>query len=121
MRVVCDRFPDLGRMPVVPIPWSEANEADDLAAGDVGVSWIPDDVWSRGKCGLKVLQYQAAGLPVLANPVGVHPAMIQPGRNGWLPATSAEWLECIRNLQQDLELRRRLGRASRPLWKPATR
>ena len=34
------------------------------------MSWLPDDLWSRGKCGLKVLQYQAAGLPVVANPVG---------------------------------------------------
>jgi glycosyltransferase involved in cell wall biosynthesis len=113
MRVICDRFPDLGALPVVPVPWSEATEAQDLAAGDVGVSWVPDDDWSRGKCGLKVLQYQAAGLPVLTNPVGVHTQMIQPGRNGWLPSSPEEWIECIRKLKEDVELRRRCGRAAR--------
>ena len=57
-------------MPVVAVPWNAGTEAAKLAAGDVGISWIPDDLWSRGKCGLKTLQYQAARLPVLANPVG---------------------------------------------------
>src|SRR6185312_8586743 len=33
LRVICDRFPDLGPMPVVAVPWSEATEADDLASG----------------------------------------------------------------------------------------
>jgi glycosyltransferase involved in cell wall biosynthesis len=72
LRVICDRFPDMGTLPVVAVPWSEATEAEALAVGDAGISWIPDDLWSRGKCGLKILQYQASGLPVLANPVGVH-------------------------------------------------
>ena len=69
-----------------------------MAAGGVGVSWVPDDLWSRGKCGLKVLQYQAAGLPVLANPVGVHPEMIEPGVTGWLPRSPREWVEAARAL-----------------------
>ena len=70
------------------MPWAEADEARQLAAGQIGVSWLPDDLWSRGKCGLKVLQYQAAGLPVVANPVGCQSEMIRPGENGIL-ATDA--------------------------------
>lgn len=113
MRVVCDRFPDLGAMPVVPVPWSEAGEAKALAGGGAGMSWIPDDVWSRGKCGLKILQYQAAGLPVLANPVGVHPEMVKPGQTGWLPTAPDEWAEAVRSLAADPGLRRRMGKAAR--------
>jgi glycosyltransferase involved in cell wall biosynthesis len=113
MRVICDRFPDLGSLPVVPVPWSEATEAADLAACDVGVSWVPDDVWSRGKCGLKVLQYQAAGLPAVANPVGVHSDMIRPGVSGWLPVDDPEWVEALRCLAADPERRRQMGRGAR--------
>ena len=96
-------------MPVVAVPWTEATEADVLAAGDVGISWVPDDLWSRGKCGLKVLQYQAAGLPVLANPVGVHPEMIAPGVSGFLAATADDWVEAVRALADDPPLRHRMG------------
>jgi glycosyltransferase involved in cell wall biosynthesis len=113
LRVICDRFPELGVMPVVAVPWAEATEATALAAGDVGISWIPDDLWSRGKCGLKVLQYQAAGLPVVANPVGVHPAMIDHGRTGILADTADAWVEAVRALADDPRRRRRMGAAAR--------
>ena len=112
LRVICDRFPDLGALRVVGVPWSEATEASELAAADVGVSWVPDDLWSRGKCGLKVLQYQASGLPVIANPVGVHCEMIRPGVNGRLPETPEGWVEAARDLASDPERRQRMGRAA---------
>ena len=113
LRLIADRGADLGAMPVTAIPWKLATEAGELAAGDVGISWVPDDLWSRGKCGLKVLQYQASGLPVLANAVGVHSEMIEPGVTGWLPASAYEWVDAIRTLAIDDLLRTEMGRAGR--------
>jgi hypothetical protein len=113
LRVICDRFPRDFPIPVVPVRWAEADEARQLAAGQIGISWLPDDPWSRGKCGLKVLQYQAAGLPVVANPVGSHSEMIRPGVNGYLATEPAEWVEAVRCLAGDHGLRRRMGEAAR--------
>jgi len=112
LRVVCDRFPRFENVEVVPIPWSEAAEAQDLARGDVGVGLMPDDDWSRGKCGLKVLQYQAAGLPVIANPVGSHAEMIDHGVTGMLATTDEEWLAAVQALS-DASTRARMGREAR--------
>jgi glycosyltransferase involved in cell wall biosynthesis len=113
LKLVCDRFFTLPHLPVVPCPWSEAGEAAEIAAGDIGISWIPDDLWSRGKCGLKVLQYMAAGLPVVANAVGVHPEMIRHGATGLVAAGPTGWAEAIATLVHDAALRRRMGRAGR--------
>jgi glycosyltransferase involved in cell wall biosynthesis len=113
LRVICDRFPRDFPIPVIPVPWAEAEETRQLAAGQMGISWLPDDLWSRGKCGLKVLQYQAAGLPVVANPVGSHSEMIRPGVNGYLATEPAEWVEAVRRLAGDHGLRRRMGAAAR--------
>jgi glycosyltransferase involved in cell wall biosynthesis len=113
LKLICDRFIRLRHLPVVECGWSEPTEARDLAAGDIGISWIPDDQWSQGKCGLKVLQYMAAGLPVVANPVGVHPEMIRPGENGYLATTPCEWVEAITRLSWDVPLRRRMGQLGR--------
>jgi glycosyltransferase involved in cell wall biosynthesis len=113
LRLICDRSASFFPLEVVPVPWSEAAEAVELARSDVGVSWVPADLWSRGKCGLKILQYQAARLPVVANPVGVHPAMIRSGATGYLASTPGEWCEAIRTLKDDPALRHDMGRAAR--------
>ena len=115
LRVICDRFPTFSSIQVDQKTWSKTTEAFDLSSSDVGVSWIPDDPWSRGKCGLKVLQYMAAGLPVIANPVGVHLEMITPGVNGFLCAKPEEWLESIRWLCDNPEESRKMGLAGRAL------
>jgi len=113
MKVICDRFPTFQHMQINQCDWHPEREFTDLATGDIGVSWIPDDVWSRGKCGLKVLQYMAAGLPVVANPVGVHREMIVDGVTGFWATTPAEWVEAIRVLAHDPDLRQRMGQAGR--------
>jgi glycosyltransferase involved in cell wall biosynthesis len=113
LKLVCDRFLRLQHLAVVEHRWSEETEAAEIAAADVGVSWLPNDDWSRGKCGLKVLQYMAAGLPVVANPVGVQATMIEHGITGFLATTADDWVTAVRRLAADPELRRRMGAAGR--------
>jgi glycosyltransferase involved in cell wall biosynthesis len=113
LRVICDRFPHPFPLAVIPIAWQPHTEARELAAGQIGVSWLPDDPWSRGKCGLKVLQYQAAGLPVVANPVGVHCEMVRDAETGFQATTPDEWVSAIRALASDPALRKRMGSAGR--------
>lgn len=113
LKLICDRFLDLEHLPVEKCVWSEATEAADIAAADIGISWIPDDDWSRGKCGLKVLQYMAAALPVVANPVGVHAEMIQDGETGYLAGDVKRWVGAIARLAGDLKARRAMGRQAR--------
>ncbi len=113
LAVVCDRFPALEDLPVDAVRWDGATEATEIANSDIGIGWVPDDPWSRGKCGLKLLQYMAAGLAVVANPVGVQADMISPGETGLLATTTDEWVNAVRTLANDPELRRRLGRAGR--------
>ncbi len=115
LKLVCDRFLTLRDLPIVPVPWKQATEAEEIAAADIGISWLPDDAWSRGKCGLKVLQYLAAGLPVVANPVGVQWEMVRHGETGFLAQSPDRWIEAISRLAGDGELRHRMGQAGRQL------
>lgn len=113
MRIICDRGLDLLPLVVEPRPWSAPSEAAELAAADIAVNWLPDDSWSRGKCGLKVLQYMAAGLPVVANPVGMNRRMVVSGRTGLLASTPTEWAEAIAELAGNPRRRARMGAAGR--------
>jgi glycosyltransferase involved in cell wall biosynthesis len=113
LKLVCDRFLALKHLPVVSVPWSDAVEVPALTTADVGISWVPDDPWSRGKCGLKVLQYMAARLPVVCNPVGVHGEMVRHFQNGFLAQTEQEWESAVSQLARDARLRRQMGLAGR--------
>ncbi len=113
LKLVCDAFLHLEHLPIDEVSWSEEGEAGELAGADIGIAWVPDDDWSRGKCGLKVLQYMAAGLPVVANPVGVQSEMIRQGETGFLASTATEWADAIAKLANDPGLRQRMGEAGR--------
>jgi glycosyltransferase involved in cell wall biosynthesis len=105
--------PEWHGVPVVHRPWSEAGEVAEIQACDVGLMPLPDDAWARGKCGLKLLQFMAAGRPVVASPVGVNARIVQDGENGLLAADEARWESALLLLAGDPGLRRRLGAAGR--------
>ena len=115
LRVIGDLEPTLPGVEVDFRPWSAATEAAELAQADIGVNWLPDDSWSLGKCGLRVLQYMAAGLPVVANPVGMNREMVIHGQTGFWAATPREWAEAITRLADAPALRQRMGAAGRRL------
>ena len=113
LKLICDRFLTFQNLPVDAVPWSAETETREIADADIGISWIPDDPWSCGKCGLKILQYQAAGLPVVTNPVGVHTRMVRTDETGFLPTTTEEWVNAVQHLAANPELRQQLGTAGR--------
>lgn len=98
---------------VVARPWSEATEVDELASCDVGVMPLPDTPWTRGKCGLKLLQCMAAGLPVVASPVGVNVEIVDHDRNGLLADDEQAWTAALRRLRDDPEHAAALAAAGR--------
>jgi glycosyltransferase involved in cell wall biosynthesis len=57
----------------------------------------------------------AAGLPVVTNPVGVHPEMVRHGETGFLASSESDWVEAIRTLAESPSLRREMGAAGRKL------
>lgn len=113
LKLICDRFIDVPDLPVDRCVWTESAEPAEIAAADVGIGWVPDDPWSHGKCGLKVLQYQAAGLPVIANPVGVQAQFVRDGMTGFRATTTEDWVHAVRRLAAETALRHRLGAAGR--------
>jgi glycosyltransferase involved in cell wall biosynthesis len=93
--------------------WRPETEVEDLRLADIGVMPLPDDAWSKGKCGLKALQFMALGVPTVCSPVGVNTDIIQDGENGFIAGTVDEWVEKLSRLLHSLELRQQLGLAGR--------
>lgn len=106
-------FEQLGRLPHRFVKWTALNEVPETAEFDIGLMPLQIDNMTRGKCGCKALQYMALGIPAVCSPVGMNCDLIQHGRNGFLPVTSADWIETLRTLIRDVGLRQRIGRAGR--------
>ncbi|MFO8011750.1 MAG: glycosyltransferase family 4 protein [Phycisphaerae bacterium] len=113
LRVIADAPLAVEDLEVENVPWSRETEGRLLAACDVGIAPLPDTAYTRGKCGFKVVQYMAAGLPVVASPVGVQADYVRPEESGLHATGKAEWVEAIRRLAGDADLRRRFGQAGR--------
>lgn len=93
--------------------WSEAGESKAIGAAHVGIMPLPDDTYTRGKCGLKALQYMATGRPVVISPVGMNVDLVRSGENGFLASTDAEMVDALERLASSRALRERMGAAAR--------
>jgi len=95
------------------LPWNESTEVADLQTFDVGIMPLSDGPFERGKCGYKLIQYMASGLPVIASPVGVNKRIVEPGKNGYLASTDNEWFDALEQLKVSIEKRQQMGLAGR--------
>lgn len=112
LHVLSGRDPHLG-FPATFKKWSREGEAESIRGFDVGVMPLWDTPFARGKCGLKLIQYMAAGLPVVASPVGVNCEIVEEGVNGFLASGDDEWYEKLCILLEDRELRKKMGQKGR--------
>ncbi|MCW3116370.1 MAG: glycosyl transferase group 1 [Chitinophagaceae bacterium] len=98
---------------LVSLDWNKKEELRELNSFHIGIMPLPDDEWSKGKCGLKGLQYMALGIPTVMSPVGVNSEIITDGVNGFLAADEQDWIDKISLLVDNKETREKLGRESR--------
>jgi glycosyltransferase involved in cell wall biosynthesis len=115
MRVVSSQRIQIEGVPIEcrTRPWSPETDREDFADLDIGLLPLEDTEHDRGKSPFKLLQYAAAGMPIVATPVAIDQSVMKPGIS-FLPATTEqEWLEAMVRLVDDVDLRVRLGREAR--------
>lgn len=94
-------------------PWREEAATAVFGGFDVGIMPLPDTPYARAKAGFKLLEYMAAGLPVVSSPVGINRELVERSHGGLLAHGAAEWEEALRELAGSVELRRELGARGR--------
>lgn len=97
---------DFEGTPVEVWPWSEDSEVASIQQFDVGIMPLPDTPFERGKCGYKLIQYMACGLPVVASPVGVNTEIVSDGVNGYLADEPDQWHHALNLLLDNREFER---------------
>lgn len=103
----------LNGVPIEVREWSEDSEVSSIQAFDIGIMPLTDSPWERGKCGYKLVQYMACGLPVVASPVGANREIVEHGVNGFIASTASEWEQALRMLLKNDSLRKSMGAKGR--------
>jgi len=93
--------------------WTLAEEASVFSRFGVGLMPLPDTPYTRAKAGFKLLQYFAAGVPVVASPFGVNRELVETSQAGFLAREPGEWEAAIRTLAADAGLRAQMGERGR--------
>jgi glycosyltransferase involved in cell wall biosynthesis len=95
------------------VPWNKDTEIDDLMQFNIGLMPLSDDLWAKGKCGFKALQYMSLGIPALVSPVGVNTRIVDDGMNGAICASAQDWERAIVTYITDTALRVKTGTEAR--------
>jgi len=111
--VIANKDPKLPLKNYQFIKWTEENEVSDLQQLDIGIMPLENTEWAKGKCGFKLIQYGAVGIPSVASPVGVNSEVLIDEKTGYLASTTQEWKTCLEKLLKDPELRSKMGQAAR--------
>lgn len=111
--IIADAPPMLTLQSVTFKPWSLQTEISDLMQADIGIMPLPDDLWAKGKCGFKALQYMALGIPAVVSAVGVNTEIVDDGKNGFCCLSEKEWITKLEMLIQDAALRKKMGHEGR--------
>ncbi len=93
--------------------WELNKEIEVLNSFDIGIMPLPDDEWSKGKCGLKILTYLSCEVPCVASNVGVNAEIIEKTKGGFIANTREDWIKYLSLLIEDETLRMQVGKKGR--------
>jgi glycosyltransferase involved in cell wall biosynthesis len=93
--------------------WELVSEQEDLLKMHIGIMPLKQGPWFEGKCGFKLIQYLACGIPTIASPVGVNSQIVIHGQNGFIASGKQEWIRYLKLLCADPALRSEMGKKGR--------
>ena len=99
------------------IPWNEMSQYKHIKSAWLGLAPLDDSNWSKGKCAFKILQYSAAGIPILSSNIGVNSKLISHYKNGYLIKKDSDWEKYILKLMANKNLYKNMMKNSENLAK----
>ena len=93
--------------------WELSSEQEDLLKMNIGIMPSKQGPWFEGKCGFKLIQYHACGIPAIASPTRVNSLITLHNKTGFIAKDKDEWKTYLKQLIADAQLRTAMGRAAR--------
>jgi len=97
------------------VKWTIEGEIDVIQSFDIGIMPLKNTEMAKGKCSFKMLQYMSCGKPVIVSPVGMNITVLKKGNFGFGPNSTDEWVDALKLLITDRNLRAEMGRIGREI------
>lgn len=110
-KIIADKTPNISGIDLIFKKWCPQSEIEDLQDFDIGIMPLPNDPWSKGKCGFKAIQCMALGIATIVSPVGMNTDLIQDRLNGFWADSDEEWIRILSELIENASLREKTGAA----------
>ncbi len=107
---IVDELPEIK---VDVVPWDESTETSFIKQMDIGIMPLVDEPWEKGKCGYKLIQYMACGIPVIASPVGINIDIVNNSESGYLAKNNEQWFISMDKLLGSSVQREKFGSSGR--------
>lgn len=101
------------KIKVENIPWNAETENRELADASIGIMPLENTYWEKGKCGFKLIQYMASGLPVVCSNLPANKEIVENTVNGFIADNEEEWFQQINFLLENPEICIKMGKESR--------
>lgn len=114
IKIVSDKKPEFcNNNKIIWERWDQDKEIEQLLSFDIGIMPLIEDPWTKGKCGFKIIQYMAVGVPTVCSAVGANKEIVTNEVNGLYANSVEDWEKNISRLIEDKELYKKLAVAGR--------
>jgi len=93
--------------------WDLATEQEDLLKMHIGIMPSKQGAWFEGKCGFKLIQYHACGIPAIASLTQVNSLITLHNETGFIANNKDEWKNYLKKLIVNAQLRSSMGANAR--------
>lgn len=97
------------------LQWIPSKVIEYLSSSDIGIMPLDNSEWKNGKCGSKIIQYMASGLPVVASDAPANREIIRHGETGFIALDEKDWYEFLKLLFRNIDLRLQMGKEARKI------
>jgi glycosyltransferase involved in cell wall biosynthesis len=91
------------------IEWNDLTEVEEICKFDVGVMPLPDEPFERGKCGFKLIQYMACGIPTISTPLEAN-VKINKDNGNLFASTQEDWYSSFVQVYRERRVFKEIGK-----------
>lgn len=97
------------------VKWEASSENINLATSDIGIMPLEKTYWEMGKCGFKLIQYMASGLPVVATDLPANREIVEEDVSGYIANDLDVWKRGLETLLNKPDERKIMGSKGRKI------